>query len=59
MSNKQKELSLTFKNWDIDDIILELSHYIKSGYHVCSYCHDMSFHDGWEVKVELIEAYRG
>ena len=51
--NRQKELSLTFKNWSCDDVILELSRHIENGYHICSYCHNMSCGET-EIEVTLI-----
>lgn len=51
---EQKELSLTFKNWSPDEIILELSRHIENGYHLGSYCHNMSYCE-IEVEVNLVK----
>lgn len=50
-----KELTLTFKNWELDDIVVELSRHIGNGYHICSCSEQYSYHEGHESEYHLIK----
>ena len=52
-----RELTATFTNWDINDIVLELAKYIDKGFRIGSVREDRHF-DTHEIEVLLYEPHR-
>ena len=52
-----RELTATFTNWDINDIVLELAKYIDKGFRIGSVREDHHFGE-CEIEITLYEPYR-
>ena len=52
--NNSKEIEMTYTNWKIDEIILDLARLISSGFKVASYSSNYSYRE-IEVTVRLVE----
>lgn len=51
-----RELNLTFINWDINDLVVELARYIDKGFRIGGYRDEHKFAE-CEVHVTLYEPY--
>ena len=52
-----RELTVTFTNWDINDMVVELARYINEGFRIVSLTEERDFHS-YELEVTLFEASR-
>lgn len=52
-----KEIEMTYTNWAVEDIILDLARLINDGFKVMSYSYTHSLRD-MDVTVRLVEVYK-